>query len=76
MKRVRGRTRASTTTTEQPERSEQPTRQRSSSIRTRAPYTRNTNRGESTRDRASDNASNEETVTKVSHSMTANFELI
>lgn len=58
VKRVRGRTRASTTTTEQPERSE--TTRRSAAIRTRAPYTRTSATRESTRDRVSD-SSNEET---------------
>lgn len=54
VKRVRGRSRSSTSTTEQPE-----TTRRSASIRTRAPYTRSAGR-DTNRERASDNASNEE----------------
>lgn len=61
MKRVRGRTRASTTTTEQPERSSETVTRRSSPIRTRAPYSRSTNR-----ERASDNNNEESNTPRVS----------
>jgi uncharacterized protein YdcH (DUF465 family) len=61
VKRVRGRTRASTTTTEQPERSSETVTRRSAPLRTRAPYTRSTNR-----ERASDNNNEESNTPRVS----------